>query len=161
VHIDNLAIAVVGGIAWSEETVVTGPTTPTADGIAQSVTIPDLCVHVDAVTSATPRSLKVEIDVRDLSKPMVDRPILLHWTPPIAAEGWTWWKDIAAPQPVSSELVAPLTFSLASHEASLYPLLLGDGVATAAGMATDTPLAINTGETVDIGWWARVADRRL
>lgn len=122
VHLDDLAIDVVGGIVWSEETAVLGPTAPTADGIAQSVTLPALDVQVDTITSVSQRSIKIEIDVQDLAAPMADRPILLHWTLPIAAEGWTWWDDIGVAQTVQADWVTPNTFGMANHAASLYPL---------------------------------------
>ncbi len=143
VHIDDLRIDVIGGIEWDDRIPVLGPISPIAYGFVQSVDLPGYDVHVETTVTASAGHLRVGITLQDVSEPLTDRPVLVHWILPVAAEGWYWWDDIDTRHTIAPGTTAGNTFDLSGHAVSLYPFSSISDVSFGLSLAVpiDEPMA--------------------
>ena len=142
-RIDDLHLAVLGGVAWDDTTAVLGPLIESGDGVTQSALLPDAALHVSARVESGSDAVLVKIDLQDVSDPPSNRPVQLFCSLPVALDGWTWWDDIDAASTVAPGRSCANTFPLAGHDVSFYPYacVAGDGAAVAMGVPMDETVA--------------------
>ncbi len=120
-HIDDLRIDVLGGIEWSGRLPVLGPLVAIEDGFVQTADLSGYDLHFETTVTASSGRLEIDVQVQDLSDPASDRPLVLDWALPVAAEGWHWWDDIDTWREIAPDTCVSNTFDLANHDVSLYP----------------------------------------
>lgn len=140
VHIDDLQLDATGGIGWTDVLAPSGALVPTTEGFAQVATLPGQALQIETHAGAARGALWFDLAVQDLSGIAADRPVVLSWALPIAAQDWTWWDDLDTARwvtPGSDETLSS-TFLVARHAVSFYPLATITG--PNAGVALAVPL---------------------
>lgn len=121
VHIDDLSVDVIGGLQWDDWIPVAGPISQIPGGVRQTVDLAEMDLGLVVDTVEDGGHIRLDVHAETLTPGDDDLALLLCWTLPVDAQGWSWWDDIDTPRLIGTEEVLTHTFHIAGHAVSLYP----------------------------------------